>query len=932
MSDRLRHTFQSSCFKLILGKAVHLLVVGGIIALIGGPLVIQRGNCQLLDEDDQAPVQIDVPVEPDQADISEQAAATPADDQATQATASQQTTMSAEQIVAILEQAPGMLAAVKDVAAQRSGADPSTVTDQQIYAQLQQDLNLRMQATKVLNDNGYLTNAGTSSNAANRHSSARQTAAPEKVQSEQYRELDVPRAKNLQSPYGNLPSLYDLYTQLPSEPDKLGRFGSEIFLRRTGGATNLPMDLPVSLDYVLGPGDNLTVNMWGGHTARLIQTVDRQGQIALPEVGTITIAGLTVAEAQTAIQKALGTQFQGEHVEISPSRLHTVRVYVVGDVQRPGAYDISALSTPLNALLTAGGPTSRGSLRTLKQYRGDRLICEIDLYDLLLRGVRTGINRLLPGDTILVPPIGSQVTVSGMVRRPAIYELKGGETLKEVLDLAGGALVSASLQQIDVQRIEAHQSRTMLSVQLPDNANDAAQKLAAFRVQDGDNVRVSPILPYNEKAVYIEGHVYRPGKYPYRDGMTINDLLRSYQDVLPEPADHAEIIRLQPPDFRPKTIDLSLSDVLVGNNPIPLNSFDVIRVFGRYEVDAPRVSIRGEVLRPGEYPLSQGMTVAGLVRMAGGFRRSAYREVADLTSYVVQDDEKVTTTHSVVAMEKALAGDKSADVELRPGDVVGVRQMTGWQDIGASITVQGEVKYAGTYGVNEGERLSSILKRVSGFRDDAYPAGAILERIQVRELGEKSRQEMIKRIETTSFNVQPGVMQAQEQASMQQSLQQQQQHILEELRAHPASARLVIDISRDIDKWENTPADIEIRAGDTLLIPKNPNFVMVMGQVYNPTTVTYFPGKKLKWYLNQAGGVSRSGNKKQLFVVRANGSVIGRTGMRAGSDIMNLRLHPGDSVVVPEKIYGGSALLRNMLAMAQVMSSVSIAGAAAGAF
>src|SRR5208282_3232665 len=175
----------------------------------------------------------------------------------------------------------------------------------------------------------------------------------------------------------------------------------------------------------LGPGDSLVINIWGGQSSRLDRPVDRQGQIALPEVGTITIAGLTIAQAQSAIQKALGTEFQNEKVEISLGRVRTVRIYVVGDVQRPGAYDVSSLSTPVNALYAAGGPTDRGSLRTLRQYRGTQLVREIDLYDFLLNGIRSDVDRLQPGDTLLVPPVGPQVSVAGLVRRPAIYELKG---------------------------------------------------------------------------------------------------------------------------------------------------------------------------------------------------------------------------------------------------------------------------------------------------------------------------------------------------------------------------------------------------------------------------------------------------------------------------------------------------------------------------
>jgi protein involved in polysaccharide export with SLBB domain len=228
---------------------------------------------------------------------------------------------------------------------------------------------------------------------------------------------DVPQEVQLPNPYG-LISLRDLYTQIPSAGGTLRRFGSDAFILGTGNANELPMDLPVGPDYVLGAGDNIVVNMWGGRSDRLSLTIDRQGQIALPEAGTITLDGLTIAQAQSAILKALSTQFQGEHVEISLGRLRTVRVYVVGDVQRPGPYDVSSLSTPLNALYAAGGPTSRGSLRILRQYRGTQMVRQIDLYDFLLRGVRSNSDRLLPGDTIMVPPVGAQVTVEGMVHRP----------------------------------------------------------------------------------------------------------------------------------------------------------------------------------------------------------------------------------------------------------------------------------------------------------------------------------------------------------------------------------------------------------------------------------------------------------------------------------------------------------------------------------
>lgn len=852
--------------------------------------------------------------------------------------------ISAEQIIAFLQQTPDALSRLKDMAGRRFGIDPLTIPDNGIYNCIRQDPSFREQVSSDLLRQGYLLNSqqgpegngqmGAQTPFAGEMGTANPFApsgfpAPQPRNAEQPGELFNQTA----IPYPNLPSLPSLYTQELSANAFLRRFGSDAFLYDTGNTNLLPMDLPVGPDYVLGPGDNLAINMWGSVSSRLNQIIDRQGQITLPEVGAVLVSGLTIAQAQSAIEKALGTQFRTEHVELSLGRVRTVRIYVVGDVQRPGAYDVSALSTPLNALYAAGGPTSHGSLRLLDHYRGKQLIQQIDLYDFLLKGIRGDIDRLLPGDTILVPPVGPQVSIAGMVRRPAIYELKGKSDLKDVLEMAGGVLVSADLKEITVKRVANHARHTMLHVQIS-NGSQGETSVPPFHVQDGDSIDVAPILPYNEQVVYLEGHVFKPGPYPWRNGMTVNDLLHSFQDVMPEPANRAEIIRLVPPDLHPETIPFNLPDVLIGNDPIALQPFDTVRVLGRYQFDAPVVSIFGPVLEPGDYPMSKGMTVADLVRMSGGFRRSAYQETADLSSYSVQDGRKVLLTHSTVALAKALAGDKSADVRLQPGDVVGIRQLTGWNDIGAAITISGEVKYPGTYGITLGERLSSVLKRAGGFREDAYPQGANLERIEVRHLEEINRQEMIHRIESTVPNVQQAVTGgSQDQVSELKARMQQQQQILSALRSQPSSGRMVIRISSDVSQWENTPADIELKAGDQLTIPKQPNFVLITGQVYNPTAISFRPGKTAGWYLHQAGGATRSGDKHEIFVLRADGSVVSNersTIFSAG--VLGIKLHPGDSIIVPEKLMGGSLVWRNLLATAQIMSSVAVTGAVAGVF
>lgn len=738
-------------------------------------------------------------------------------------------------------------------------------------------------------------------------------------------------------PYGDLPSLRDLYSQLPSaDASRLQRFGSNIFTQGTGNADELPMDLPAGPDYVLGPGDSLVINTWGGTSQKFSRAVDREGRVVLPEIAPVEVAGHTVAQAQELIQTALSAQFTDVKVDLSLARLRTIRVYVVGDVQRPGAYDISSLSTPLNVLFAAGGPTARGSLRTVRHYRGRELVADVDLYEFLLHGVQAEVERLHAGDTLLVPPVGPQVAVGGMVHRPAIYELKNERELAQVLNLAGGVLVTASVREINVERVEAHQKRVLLSLNLPDNADqDAmAKALGSFAVRDGDRITISSILPFAEQTVYLEGHVFRPGKYSYREGMTVVDILASYQDVLPEPAQHAEIVRLEPPDFHPSTIEFNLAEMLIGDDPITLRPFDTIRVYGRYEMDAPEVSIHGEVLRPGRYPLSKGMTVASLVKMAGGFKRSALLKEADLVSYAAQNGQTVVSQRQSISVNKAMAGDNSANLVLQPGDVLTIRQLPGWKDIGASVRIDGEVQFPGTYGIEDGEKLSSLIRRAGGFRPGAYPAGAVLERVQVKELAEKSRAELMRRLEAgADLKIAAGT-DAKDRLELLEAARHQQEQVLNNIKRHPASGRLVIRINADLNRWANTANDIEMRAGDVVTVPKRPNFVLINGQVYNPSAITYVPGRCAGWYLQQAGGPSELGNRKAVFIVRADGSVVGRSGAgglwKAG--VLSTILQPGDTVVVPERIITGTSVWKDLMSTAQVVSAVAIAARVATSF
>lgn len=827
---------------------------------------------------------------------------------------------------------------------------------------------------------------------------------------------DRPAILRQANPYADVPSLYDLYSQYSQRPVTLKRFGLDIFENGTGNFDQLPMDLPAGPEYVLGPGDGLNIDLWGSVSLRLHRVVDRQGALNLPEVGTLQVAGHTLGDAQRMVQAALRSQYRSVEADVSLERLRTVRVYVVGDVLRPGAYDVSSLSTPLNALYEAGGPTTKGSMRIVKHYRGNQLVEDVDLYDLLLHGVQSAMARLESGDTVLVPPIGREVTIAGMVRRPAIYELSGEKTLAETLQLAGGVLPTGTLRHVDVERVEAHEERTMLRLDIPEN-NDAQAVTSAlenFQVQDGDKIKISPILPFSEKTVYLDGHVSRPGKYAFRDGMKITDLIHGYADLLPEPyRQHAEIIRLNGPDYQPQIIAFNLADALAGkDSDLALKPFDTLRIFGRFDfedlpvitvsgevrdpgdhvtngvtylrdaiflagntspdaelndvqvfrktadgkikvIDAnlrralagdssenillqpqdrvfvhrdvnrlnpASVEIEGEVARPGKYPLGDQMTATALVKLAGGLKRSAYTQEAELTRYSVGQGKSVEAEHLPIAIASALSGEPDTDMRLHPGDVLTIRQIAGWKDIGATVKVEGEVVHPGTYGIQEGEHLSEVLARAGGFRSDAYPYGAIFERVQVRELEEKNRLQLISQTKQEGGALGAG---ADDPLAKEASLVQWRE-TLTKLQATPAVGRLVIHISNS-KSWMHTPADIQLRAGDSIYIPKKPNFVMVQGAAYNPTGIAYRPGKSGHWYLRQAGGPTSAADKKNIFIVRANGTVNASKGGMFGGGALDSALQPGDMIVVPSKAVGGGFKWRETLQVAQLVSAIGIA-------
>ena len=831
------------------------------------------------------------------------------------------------------------------------------------------------------------------------------------------------------SPYASVPSLYDLYVQAAPASRPLERFGLDVFRKGEANPAYLPMDLPVGPSYVVGPGDSLAIDLWGGVSQRILRVVDREGRVALPEAGPVLVSGRSLGDVQQEVQRVLRTQFRDISADVSLQRLRTVRVYVVGAVVAPGAYDVSSLSTPLNALFAAGGVTQQGSLRRLQHYRGKQLVEEVDAYDLLLHGIRGDLQRLENGDSLLVPSLGPVVTADGMVRRPALYELRDEKNLEDALDLAGGILPAAALRQIEVQRLVAHEKRTMLSIDVGEtsNADAISAKLRSFAVQDGDEIHIFPIAPYNSASIYLEGHVLRPGRYSYKPDMKLTDLVASYSDLLPEPSiRYAEIVRLRSPDYHPVVETFDLAAALEHPETAPtLAPLDTVRIFGRFDFEPepevlitgavrapgryltsgqehlrdaiyqaggatpdawlesaqlfrkqadgstkvfsinlrdalageplnnilvqPRdrilvhghpdqvspasVFVKGDVAHPGRYPFAPSMRVSDLVQSAGGLLRSANPDAGDLTHYAIANSsgERVQSGHQSLNLAEALSGKEDANLLLHDGDVLTIPQQPNWNDIGAVVTLRGEVRKPGEYGIRPGERLSSLIKRAGGLLPTAYPRAAVFEREEVRELQQKSRQDLIQRLEQESTVVKTSATTTgAEEAALQQAAIQQRQRVVDGLRRAPVSGRLVIHLRPERKDFAGSPDDIELRAGDSLAIPKQPGSVLVTGQVYNSNALTYTPGRNAGWYLSRAGGATPLGNKSAIFIIRADGSVTsGKQGGLWSGSVLSATLGPGDTIVVPERPVLGSSTLKNILSVAQIASSAALVAAVA---
>lgn len=719
----------------------------------------------------------------------------------------------------------------------------------------------------------------------------------------------------------------------PGADRDLKQFGYDLFAA-SGKPVGRPITAPAGPDYAVGPGDLLELFLWGQVDADYELVVEPDGTIHLPKAGQVSLAGLTLAQARARIHAALARQFSGFEMSVTVKRLRTVQVYVVGEVARPGSYEVSGLGTVFDALFAAGGPTRQGSLRAIELHRLGGTSERVDLYAFLMRGDRGGDLRLGQGDTVFVGVVGATMAVTGQVKRPAIYELADGESLKEALAFAGGLTAHADPRQVQIERVEGQLRRVVEEVAWAEATS------GDHPLHNGDLVRVRAIYPDVEGRVEITGEVKQPGRYPWHVGMHVSELLSSRDQILPHGfLDYAEVRRVDPVTLRESVLSFSPAQLLAGSQGDDLELLDQDQIHLFAEKDLARrefVEVRGEVAKPGRYPYLPGMRIRDLVYQAGNLTRAAYLGEGELTRLHVQGSE-ATTERIYFSVGDALVDRGDADSPLAPNDQLFIRTVPDWSEARV-VEVEGEVRFPGTYTFRRGERISEILTRAGGFTPRAFLKGTIFNRASVRAIQEErlhafiqeQEQELLRQsAEAAKQTLQSGT------AAALQGAMADKQKLLERLRGTQVKGRMVVHIL-PVAELKGSAYDLELEEDDRIEIPPVPSSVTVLGRVYNPTSLLFEEDKPVAYYLTQTGGVREDADEDHLYLVRADGTVISRAQHRvvrwwwsrgdhrwSSGRFLGLQVERGDVLLVPEKpiTVGGLAIAKDI---SQILANIFV--------
>jgi protein involved in polysaccharide export with SLBB domain len=692
-------------------------------------------------------------------------------------------------------------------------------------------------------------------------------------------------------------------------------FGSGLFNETP--STFAPVDnIPVTPDYVIGPGDELRLQIWGQVNQHGSFVVDRTGSISLPEVGTLHVAGLQFSQLSDFLRSQLGRVYRNFDLNVNLGQLRSIQIFVVGQARKPGSFTIGSLSTLLNALFASGGPLPQGSLRDIQVKRGSATVTHFDLYDLLLRGDKSRDVPLQTGDVIFIPDVGPQVAVLGSVTTPAIYELRGEKSFNEVVALAGGLTNVAAGSQVRVERIYKHTERSVISVDLATGDNSP--------VQDGDIVSVASIIDRFKDAVTLRGNVANPGRYPWSQGMRISDLI---------PSREALVTR----NYYQKKDQLGQTS----------SDYNGPRQEGALGIQSAPAG-DAAVGRQGLAANGGGTSAAAVLTTdtgTFGARNDVVLSAPDIDwDYAVierQNPTNLTTSLLPFNLGKAILDkDPSQDMEMLAGDVVTIfskadirvpsEQQTKF------VKLEGEFAAAGVWSVHPGETLRQLVARAGGLTPNAYLFASEFTRDSVRRLQRQRLQEYADELESqisaTTSAQSASALTDRDTAAAASSAAEARAAVARLRQAQP-SGRIVLQLKPDSKGIDALP-DLALEDGDRFVVPRIPASVTVEGQVYNANAFLYEKGRRVKDYLQLAGGPDRIADRKREFILRADGSVVShqysnlaQRALFVDHDFDDVALFPGDTIVVPP-IIEKTAILRDLANISTILEGFGLGAAA----
>ena len=662
------------------------------------------------------------------------------------------------------------------------------------------------------------------------------------------------------------------------ELEPIKQFGYDLF-QENHPETIQSGIIPVSNDYILGPGDHLQIRIWGKFDQVIETDVDSQGNIFLPKIGLIPVAGVRFGSLNGLIKKALETVYVNIELSVALTNLRTIKIFILGYVKHPGAYDVSSLSSLFTSLYSAGGPTKKGSLRNIQLKRHGRTYKTIDLYSYLLNGDNSEDPTLKPFDTIFVPAIGDVIKIEGQVKQPAIYEIKPHTSLYEVItQLAGGFGTHSYQKKIHIERISDNEEKMFFDI-TTNSATDTKRALRKLSVANGDVITIESISDTIKNSLQIEGNVTRKGDFAYKPGMTLSNLLDLCGGLKPGFSSKIQIFRYISDDQR-KLILVDINDPK--NLNFPLQAKDIINVQSLSEEKGKeKIVVNGAVKNPGEYFLLKDMKISDILSLA---QLENFADLRIIEVYRKNKDRKDEVLQ--FSLETILTNtDSTQNIALQDQDQISIRISSKLVKI-KKVTLSGEFKYPGVYLALENEPLSNIIRRAGGYTEKAFLKGArfhrasiaqhesegnklILDAEKKRLIYDQNRNDSLNKDNSQIYNASIAFLQD---------------------KIDDSNGRLIIDL--DPENFVKGKSDIVLEDGDSLFIPETPNSVQIVGGVELPTSVIFQDGSSPAYYIQHAGGLSAYAESHKYLVFKADGSVVSNA----------KKIERGDTIYVPEKI------------------------------